>query len=212
MANLVFNYSAMNGGKSINLLQTAYSYEEKNIKFILIKSKKDTKGNDTVLSRTMAKRKVDIILGEDESLLCEKYYKKYYNVRLILVDEVEMLSEDQIEELWTIAHLINIPVIAYGLKSNFKGEIFSPAISKLFSLADVIKEVGSSCLCICGKPATLNSRKEDDEFTLEGEVLVIDGEKKHVEYVPLCGDCYLKKLKLGSKHVKKLSNLIEKVK
>ncbi|MFI3260445.1 MAG: thymidine kinase [bacterium] len=212
MANLIFNYSAMNGGKTISLLQTAHSYEERGIKFILIKSLKDTKGEDSVLSRTMSKRKADIILGDSDTLLKEEYYKMYYNVRLILVDEVEMLSVSQIEELWTIAHLINIPVITYGLKSNFKGDIFSPGIGKLVALADEMKEVGSACLCACGKTATFNSRKVDDKFTLEGEVVVIDGVSSEVAYEPLCSDCYLKFLKLGSDPVIKLSNLIEKIK
>lgn len=212
MANLVFNYSAMNGGKSINLLQTAYSYEEKGIKFVLIKSKMDTKGDDAVLSRCMAEKKADIVLGADESLFCEEYYKKYYNVRLILVDEIELFSESQIEELWTIAHLINIPVVTYGLKSNFKGDIFSASVAKLFALADESKEIGAACLCNCGKPATMNSRKIDGEYTLSGELVVIDGSTRDVTYEPLCNDCYLKNLKLNSKEVLKLSELIEKVK
>lgn len=212
MANLVFNYSAMNGGKTISLLQTAYSYEEKNIKFILIKSKKDTKGENSVLTRAMTKRKADIVLDENESLLSEKFYKLYYNVRLILVDEIEMFSEKQVEELWTIAHLINIPVLTYGLKSNFKADIFSPSISKLIALADEIKEIGSACLCTCGKTATLNARKVDGKFTLSGELVMIDDAHSTVEYVPLCSDCYLKNLKLGSDEVVKLSNLVENIK
>ncbi len=212
MANLVFNYSAMGGGKSLSLLQTAYSYEEKNIKFILIKSKADTKGEDSVFSKRIAKRKADIVVGPDESLFSEKYYKKYYNVRLILVDEIEMFSEKQIEELWTIAHLINIPVITYGIKSNFKGDVFSPAVSKLFALADQSKEIGAACLCKCGKTATFNARKVEDEFTLDGELVIIDGEQPHITYEPLCGDCYLKYLKLNSKEVLELSKLIEEIK
>lgn len=212
MANLVFNYSAMNGGKSISLLQTAYSYNEKGIKFIIIKSKTDTKGKNAILSRTMAKRKADIVLGEDESLFNEKYYKKYYNVRLILVDEIELFSEKQIEELWTIAHLINIPVITYGIKSNFKGEVFSSAISKLFALADECKEIGAACLCNCGKKATLNARKVDGNYTLAGDVVLIDGSDTDVIYEPLCGDCYLKHLKINSESVLNLTELIENIK
>lgn len=211
MANLVFNYSTMNGGKTINVLQTAYSYEEKNIKFITIKAKKDTKGDEHILSKKIMKRKADILLDENDSLLTEKNYKLYYNVRLILVDEVQMLSESQIEELWTIAHLINIPIITYGLKSNFKGDIFSPTVSKLFALADSVNEIGNSCICTCGKPATLTGRKKDGKFTSVGEVLLIDGTEEDVEYIPLCGDCYFKHLKIGSEYSKKLSDLVEKI-
>lgn len=208
MANLVFNYSAMNGGKSINLLQTAANYESKGLSVILIKCAKDTKGEDCILSRTMNKKKADIILKDNESLLADEYFKMYYGVRLILVDEVEMFTDFQVQELWTIAHLLNVPVIAYGLKSNFKGDIFSKAIEKLFALADEVKEVGSSCLCICGNQATFNARKVNDKFTSEGEVVIIDGAEEEVEYVPLCSDCYLKYLKLSSKEVIKLTDLI----
>ena len=211
MANLVFNYCAMNGGKTLNILQTAHSYEEKNIKFIIIKSKKDTKGKDSIVSRTSMERKADILLGENDSLLTEKKYRTYYNVRLILVDEVEMLTEKHIEELWTIAHLINIPVYAYGLKSNFKGDVFSPAVAKLFALADESKEVGSVCLCKCGKRATLNARKINGKYTDEGEIVLIDGSLKDVEYESLCSDCYLRYLKIKSENAKKLAKLVEKV-
>ncbi len=212
MANLIFKYSAMNGGKTINILQTAYSYEDKGLKFVVIKSVKDTKGEDTILSRVGGmSRKVDILLGENESLFTEENYKKYYTARVILVDEVEMLSEKQIEELWTIAHLIKIPVITYGLKSNFSGDIFGEGVAKLIALADDIEEIGSTSLCQCGAKANLNARKVDGKFTDKGEVVVIDGAVEDVEYVPLCGDCYLKHVKLKSKVVKDLSDLVEKI-
>lgn len=212
MANLIFKYSAMNGGKTINILQTAFSYEEKKLKFVIIKSIKDTKGKDTIISRNGMNRKVDILLKEKESLLNEKNYLKYYNSRVILVDEVEMLNASQIEELWTIAHLINIPVITYGLKSNFCGEIFSDGIAKLFAIADDIDEIGSTSLCICGKKAVFNARKVNDKYTSEGEIVVIEGSKNNIEYVPLCGDCYLKYVKLKDNNIKKLTELVKKEK
>jgi thymidine kinase len=211
MANLIFKYSAMNGGKTINILQTAHNYEENNFKITIIKSKIDTKGKDSIISRNGEARKVDILLRENESLLTEGNYKKYYTSKVILVDEVEMLSESQIEELWTIAHLIKIPVITYGLKSNFTGNIFSPAVAKLFAVADDISEIGSSCLCLCGKKAIFNSRRVNGVFTDQGETVVIDGSTSDVEYVPLCGDCYLKYVKMKDKHVKKLTDLVNKV-
>lgn len=209
MANLVFNYSAMNGGKTINILQTAHSYEEKNLKVILIKSITDTKGEDKVVSRIGMGRKCDILIGIDESLLQRKYYNMYYNSSLILIDEVEMLSKDQVEELWTIAHLINVPVIAYGLKGNFKKEIFSESIAHLFAVADISKEIGNTCLCECGKTATHNSRKVNGKFTTDGEVVVIDGSTSNVEYVSLCGDCYMKYLSIFNENSIKLSKLVE---
>lgn len=213
MANIVFKYSAMNGGKTINILQTAYSYQENNFKCVIIKSVKDTKGNDSIISRNGNSRKVDILLKENESLLTEENYKKYYTAKVILVDEVELLNSNQIRELWTIAHSINISVICYGLKSDFRGEIFGEGISELFAIADIIEEIGSTSICHCGKKATFNSRKVNDKYTDEGEIVVIDdGSKKEIEYIPLCSDCYLKYVKYNSDEVKKLAKLVAKIK
>ena len=213
MANLVFKYSAMNGGKTINILQTAYSYEDKGFKVVIVKSKKDTKGKDNIVSRNGMSKKVDILLKEDESLFTEKYYKVYYNAKVILVDEVELLSEEQIEELWYIAHLINIPVLSYGLKSNFRGEIFGDGVSKIFAIADIVEEIGSSSICPCGKKAIFNARKVNDKFIDVGPTIVIeDGKNNDVEYVPLCSDCYLKYVKIHSEEAKKLAKLVDKVK
>ena len=213
MADMVFKYSAMNGGKTINILQTAYSYEDNNFKVIVIKSIKDTKGSDSIISRNGMNRKVDILLKENESLLTEENYKKYYTAKVILVDEVELLNEFQIKELWTIAHLINVPVICYGLRSNFKGEIFGNGISQIFAMADHVEEIGSSSLCLCGKKATFNARKENNKFTDIGPDIVIDdGTKKEYEYISLCGDCYLKYVKINSDEAKKLALLVDKIK
>lgn len=213
MADMVFKYSTMNGGKTLNILQTVNSYEENNFKVVIIKSIKDTKGEDSILSQNGISRKVDIILKENDSLLTEENYKKYYTAKVILVDEVELLNEVQVKELWMIAHLINVPVICYGLKSNFKGNIFSDGVAQIFAIADHIEEIGSSSLCRCGKKAIFNARKENDKFTDEGpEIVIDDGTNEEYEYVSLCSDCYLKYVKIGSNEAKKLADLVDKIK
>lgn len=213
MADMVFKYSAMNAGKTLNILQTAHSYEENNLKVIIVKSIMDTKGDDKIVSRNGMDKKVDILLKENDSFFTEKNYKLYYTAKVILVDEVELLSKEQIKELWTIAHLINIPVICFGLKSNFKGEIFGDGVSQIFAMADHIEEIGSTSLCKCGKKATFNARKENDKFTDVGPNIVIDdGTQKEYEYVALCGDCFLKYVKINSSDCKKLSQLVAKIK
>ncbi len=212
MADMIFKYSAMNGGKTLNILQTAYSYEDNNFKIIIMKSRKDTKGKNNIISRNEMKRKADILLDENESLLTEKNYKLYYTAKVILVDEVEMLNDYQVRELWTIAHLINIPVICYGLKSNFKGKIFSKAIAQIFAIADHIEEIGSSSICQCGRKAIFNARKENNVFKDIGpDIIIDDGKSKQYEYVPLCSDCYLKYVKINSEECKKLAELINTV-
>lgn len=213
MADMVFKYSTMNGGKTLNILQTVNSYEENNFKVIIIKSIKDTKGEDSILSQNGISRKVDIVLKENDSLLTEENYKKYYTAKVILVDEVELLNEIQVKELWMIAHLINVPVICYGLKSNFKGNIFSDGVAQIFAIADHIEEIGSSSLCRCGKKAIFNARKENDKFTDVGpEIIIDDGTNEEYEYVSLCSDCYLKYVKIGSDEAKKLAELVDKIK
>ena len=212
MADMIFKYSTINGGKTLNILQTVNSYEENNFKVIVIKSIKDTKGEDKILSDHGISRKVDIILNENESLLTEENYKKYYTAKVILVDEVELLNESQVKELWMIAHLINVPVICYGLKSNFKGNVFSDGVSQIFAIADHVEEIGSSSLCRCGKKAIFNARKENDKFTDIGPEIIIDGTNDQYEYVSLCSDCYLKYVKIGSDEAKKLADLVDKIK
>lgn len=213
MADMVFKYSTMNGGKTLSILQTINSYEENNFKVIVIKSIKDTKSEDSLLSQNGMSRKVDIILNENDSLLTEENYKKYYTAKVILVDEVELLNESQVKELWMIAHLINVPVICYGLKSDFKGNIFSDGISQIFAMADHIEEIGSSSLCRCGKKAIFNARKENDEFTDIGPKIIIDdGTNEMYEYVSLCSDCYLKHVKIKSLEARKLADLVDKIK
>ncbi len=213
MANLVFKHSVMNAGKTVNILQNVFSYEEKGFKVIVIKSEKDTKGNDHIVARNGLNRKVDILLPLDGSLFTEENYKIYYTAKIILVDEVELLSKKQIKELWMIAHLINIPVICYGLRSNFHGEIFSEGVGELFAIADIVEEIGGSSVCACGKKAVFNGRKENDRFTDEGPTIVIDdGTQRQYEYVPLCADCYLKYVKINSNEAKQLTDLVNRVK
>lgn len=191
MANLEFRYGPMNSGKSMALLQMAYNYEENNKKVVLIKSSTDTKGEDYLVSRIGPKRKVDINLLENESILSDKYMKYISKANAILVDEAQFLSEKQVDELWIISKKYNIPVICFGLKTNFKSKFFEGS-KRLFELSDKFKELET--ICSCGIKARFNARKVNGKFILDGEECIIDGKNKKVEYVPLCGKCYLKKV------------------
>lgn len=188
MAKLYFRYGAMNSGKSTLLMQVAYNYEENNRKVMVIKSKIDTKGEDALVSRIGLQRKVDILLDENESLM--KYKEEIQKCSALLVDEVQFLKKDQVDELWYIAHVFDIPVIGYGLKGDFKTNLFEGS-KRMLELADEITELVT--ICSCGKTARFNSRKVHGIFTLAGEQNVIDG-TENVTYVPLCADCYIKKV------------------
>lgn len=191
MANLEYRYGPMNSGKSMAVLQMAYNYEENNKKIILVKSVVDTKGGDYLISRIGPKRKVSIKLDKDSSLLDDKYITLISNLDAILVDEAQFLTKKQVEDLWYIAKSMDISVICFGLKTNFKSEFFEGS-KRLFELSDKFKELET--ICSCGTKARFNARKVNGIFTKDGEEVQIDGAKDTVEYVPLCGKCYLEKV------------------
>lgn len=182
-----FRYGAMNSGKSMELMRIAYNYNENDFKVVVIKSTIDTKGDECLLSRVGMKRKVDIFLKPDESLFVKKNKEIYLKANAILVDEAQFMSPFQIEELWYISKVLNIPVICFSLKTDFTTTSFSGS-QRLFELSDELIELET--ICHCGKKARFNARKVNGEYTLDGEQNVIDG-TKNIEYVPLCGECYI---------------------
>ena len=189
MSKLYFRYGAMNCGKSTLLMQVAHNYEENNKKVIVIKSSIDTKGGDHLESRIGAKRKVDILINKKESF--KKYSKELENADCILVDEAQFLTNNQVEDLWKITKHLNIPVICYGLRTDFQSHLFEGS-KRLLELADIIEELIT--ICSCGKRAKFNARYVNGKFALEGKEVVIDGSCDNVIYRPLCGKCYLSEL------------------
>ncbi len=189
MAKLYFRYGAMNCGKTTALLQVAYNYEEKGKKVIIIKSIIDTKGNDTVISRLGLFRKVDILLKVDERIKDLKI--DFSKISCILVDEAHFLTEDQINELWVIAKKKDIPVICYGLRTDFQSNSF-PGSKRLLEISDSLEELVT--ICSCGKRARFQSRKVNNKYVFEGEKVLIDGSRDDVIYESLCGECYIKKV------------------
>lgn len=191
MANLEYRYGPMNSGKSMAVLQMAHNYDENGKKVILVKSVVDTKGGDYLVSRIGPKRKVQIKLDGKESLLSAKYKSMVKNSDAILVDEAQFLTKNQVEDLWIISKNLDIPVICFGLKTNFKSEFFEGA-KRLFELADKFKELET--ICSCGTKARFNARKVNGKYIFSGEEIVVDGSNKKIEYEPLCGKCYLNKV------------------
>ena len=198
MSKLYFRYGAMNCGKSSMLMQVAFNYNEKGRRVIIIKSSIDTKANDYISSRIGLKRKVDILLNPQDSLKSH-FYDWKVDVSCVLVDEAQFLTQKQVEELWYVAKILDIPVICYGLRTDFQSHLFEGS-SRLFELADEVEELVT--ICQCGKRAKFNARFIDGEFTLEGKSVLIDGSKKNITYEPMCGTCYLK----ASEKFRKLEN------
>ena len=189
MAKLNFRYGAMNSGKTTILIQTAHNYEERDQKVIVIKPQIDTKGDDHIVSRIGAKRKVDELIGEYDSIIskCSKYFDK---LDCIIVDEAQFLKQGQVDELWYVTKIYDIPVIAFGLRTDFKANLFEGS-SRLLALADDIQEMPT--ICRCGSKARFNARISNGEYTTYGDSIVID-DKKDVKYESVCGKCYVKKV------------------
>ena len=185
MAKLYFRYGAMNCGKTTALLQVAHNYEERGMKIILIKPLIDTKGGNKVVSRLGVERNVDLLLKNDDNVISK--IKDLPNA--IIVDEAQFLAPSQVDELFYLTKEFNVPVLCYGLRSDFKTKGFPGAI-RLFEIADSIEELKT--ICRCGKKATFNMRFLNDEPIFDGDQVVIDNGKDHISYESVCGSCYLK--------------------
>lgn len=190
MSKLYFRYGAMNSGKSTNLMQVAYNYEERGMRVLLIKPSTDKKGGDKLVSRLGVERKVDLLIDDAQNIYDEvnKWQSEKYNIDCILVDEVQFFKANQIDELFKVSVCLDIPVICYGLRTDFKMEGFEGS-TRLLLLAHSIEELKT--ICKCGKKAILNGRKINNKFVFEGQQVAIDN-VDNVEYESLCGHCYFK--------------------
>ena len=189
MGKLYFRYGAMNCGKTTLLLQVAHNYEERDMKVLILKPSIDTKGEESIVSRIGVKRKVDHLINKDENL-SEYLNNVPKDIVCLLIDEAQFLTKDQVDELFMFSKQKDIPVICYGLRSDFKTIAF-PGSLRLFELCDEMDELYT--ICRCGKKAKFNGRKINGKFTVEGSQVAIDGED-NIEYESLCGKCYIEKV------------------
>lgn len=188
MAKLYFRYGAMNCGKSTALMQVVHNYHERGLTAMVIKPYTDTKGGNQVVSRLGISRAVDLMVKPDENIVNEvnTWLVKHGKIHCILVDEAQFFKAEQIDQFFEIAVRQNIPVICYGLRTDFSMRGFEGS-ERLLLLAHSLEELKT--ICRCGRKAILNGRKIDGKFVFEGEQVVIDG-GGHVEYESLCAHCY----------------------
>lgn len=197
MSKLYFRYGAMNSGKSTHLMQVAYNYEERGMKVIILKPKVDKKGGNTLVSRLGVNRQVDLLISEEDNVFdtIDNYLKENRGINCILVDEVQFLKKKQIDELFQIAVGMDIPIICYGLRTDFKIDGFEGS-TRLLLVAHSIEEMKT--ICACGQKAIFNGRKINGKFVFEGEQIAID-EQDDVRYESLCGHCYYKYMGYSNK-------------
>ena len=182
MAKLYFNYSTMNAGKSTLLLQAAYNYEERKMKPILFTANLDDRAGVGVIKSRIGIERSAEIFKEDTNLLSKtKEILKEQDIQCLLIDEAQFLSKKQVWELASIVDDLKIPVLCYGLRVDFKGELFSGS-KALLCIADEIREIKT--ICFCGKKATMVVRKNEKGETLtSGGQIEIGGNEK---YISLC--------------------------
>lgn len=196
MAKLIFNFGPMNSRKSLDLLATAYNFEEKDIPFLALKSSLDTRDEGVIKSRAGVERKCTLVTPE---INIYEVVKQYNNILIvqgdkplkwILVDECQFLTEDQVDQLSDIVDYLDITVMCYGLRTDFKSHLF-PASKRLFEIADTIEEIKSSCEC--GKKAMINARFDSEGNILtEGSQILVGGDDI---YKPLCRKCWKDKIR-----------------
>ena len=183
MAKLYFRYSAMNAGKSTSLLQVAYNYEEQGYAVRLYTAEIDHRyGVGIVTSRLGPRRKVATF---DAATDFAREIAEAGDIACVLIDEAQFLTPEQVRQLHRIAHVNVVPVICYGIRSDFQGEPF-PGAAYLLALADSVEEIKT--ICTCGRKATMNVRiDEHGKRITVGAQIEIEGD---VQYVQLCGSCF----------------------
>lgn len=183
MAKLYFNYAAMNAGKSTILLQSSYNYHERGMQTLLMKPVIDTRdeNSDHIASRIGLTAKADCFhKGEDlEAHIAEAHIQN--PIDCVFVDEAQFLTKEQVWQLSRVADVHRIPVMCYGLRTDFQGEMF-PGSSALLAIADDIRELRT--LCWCGRKATMTLRIDGSgKAVTEGDQVEIGGNDR---YKSLC--------------------------
>ncbi len=190
MAKLYFRYGAMNSGKSTALLQAAYNYEERGQHVLLAKPAVDTKGAERISSRLGVERTVDFLIGPGDDLRALVAQHAHPAVACLLIDEAQFLSPVQVEDLLRIAVGERIPVLAYGIRSDFQTRAF-PGSARLLELAHSLEELKT--ICRCGRKAIFNARLVGGRFVFDGDQVAIDElSRESVTYESMCAECYLR--------------------
>ena len=186
MAKLYFKYGAMGSSKTAQALITKYNYEENDMKVWLIKPSADTRdGAATLRSRIGLEAQVEVIPPEVD-IYARFLGGKARRSDVIIVDECQFLTERQIDQLRTIVDEHNIPVMCFGLRTDFQTHLF-PGSRRLMEVADTIQEIKT--ICDCGAKATVNARINDGYIVTEGAQVVLGGNDS---YIAMCHKCYVR--------------------
>lgn len=185
MAKLYFKYGAMGSSKTANALITKFNYEERGLNVWLIKpSIDDRDGAESVRSRVGLEAKAYIITPEMDIF---EEFKKRGDCHVIIADECQFFTPDQIDQLRRVVDLLNVPVLCFGLRTDFLTHLF-PGSRRLFEVADSITEIKT--ICSCGNKAIVNARiDESGKVVTEGGQILIGGNDS---YIAMCHHCWKK--------------------
>lgn len=183
MAKLYFRYGAMGSAKTLNLLAVRHNYEAQGKKVLLLKPALDDRfGAETVRSRAGMEYRADLMVGPDTVLDFESFRGLY----CVLVDECQFLSASVVEQLRELTRVMDIPVIAYGLRTDFRRRLFEGS-ARLMELADSLEEIKTTCR-FCNRKAVFNLRHDaEGRALLEGPTVQLGAE---AGYSPVCHPCY----------------------
>jgi len=182
MAKLYFHYSTMNAGKSTVLLQAAHNYRERGMEPYLLTAQFDSRaGKGKIASRIGIGTAADTFGENDDLFLKIEAQTKAVDLACVFIDEAQFLSKDQVWQLARAVDDLHVPVMCYGLRVDFRGELF-PGSATLLALADEMREIRT--ICHCGKRATMVVRQDENKNVLTGgEQVQIGGNET---YVSLC--------------------------
>lgn len=182
MAKLYFNYSTMNAGKSTILLQASYNYNERGMDTYLLTAKLDNRaGSGKIASRIGIDADADMFAPDTDLFKAIETRKAAGPVACVFIDEAQFLTKDQVWQLAIAVDELKVPVMCYGLRVDFMGELF-PGSSALLALADEMREIRT--ICKCGKKATMVVRQDETGKALTGGAQVQIGGNE--TYVSLC--------------------------
>lgn len=187
MAKLYFKFGAMGCSKTAQALITKFNYEERNMKVLLLKPSIDNRDGANIVKSRIGLKEEAVAVGENENIY-EKYAKNHSDCNVIIVDECQFLTPEQVDQLADIVIEKNIPVLCFGLSTDFTTHLF-PGSRRLFEIAESISEIKS--VCTCGAKATVNARIDDSgRIVTEGSQVCIGGNDR---YVAMCRRCWLKR-------------------
>lgn len=188
MAKLYFRYGTVGSAKTLNLLAVAHNYRQQGKDILLIKPEMDSRfGKERIKSRAGLEMDADILVQADTNLMTTDFT----GISCILVDEAQFLSRYLIDQLREISLVKSIPVICYGLRTDFKSNLFVGSL-RLMELADSIEEVKATCY-FCNKKSIMNLKHVNGQATLDGPVVQLGAEET---YFPVCYHCYTQQLNI----------------